>query len=240
MGGLRSATAGMPAPSAGCGAAADSRCRASNGPEYSVACPPANVRRLSSRRSRAVRRRGRRIAFGGIRLDKYFDDDLLLTLEAGHAQGAFGVFQTVAQRAKSSGQRRQAAVGASQRSTAAASTWPPPTTATTSPPDTSACRRGRPFNSDSYRVQVEGRRTLLGSRRHDSSGGRRDGVRREDGQLQSGVDGQTFLFRPISSDSEALFAQVGMEAHRPGEDRAGGPRRLELVARFPVLTTRRR
>ena len=74
-----------------------------DGPEYSVACPPGTFGDCLP--AEVVRFDGEdaKITFGEIRFDKYFHNDLLLTLEGGDAVGAFGVFQTVAQRAKSVG-----------------------------------------------------------------------------------------------------------------------------------------
>ncbi len=180
-----------------------------NGPEYSVPCTPPQlygdclpVEVVSFDGENA------KIGFGDVRFDKYFHNDLVLTLEAGHAQGAFGVFQTVAQRAKSAGndgQRPWARAKLSGDLFQIQATYD----GYREPAGYVGLSTGAPFNSDSYRVQLEGQ--MERRYRQDTvhvMAGAMGNIEKMD-SYNSSVGGQTFLFRPITSNTEALFAGVG-------------------------------
>jgi len=181
-----------------------------NGPEYSVSCAPGAFGDCLPAEVVSFDDEGAAIGFGEIRFDKYFSNDALLTMEAGHAQGAFGVFQAVAQRAKSAGhdgKRPWARVNLSTKrynvSAIYDGYW--------EPSGYIGLTSGNPFNSNSYRVRVEGQ---TNRRFRDGSIQLVAGATTVFEKMDSynpAVGGQTFLFRPITSDSEALFAQVGWD-----------------------------
>jgi len=178
-----------------------------DGPEYSVPCPPGTFGDCLP--AEVVRFDGEdaTITFGEIRVDKYFDNARLLTLEGGDAVGAFGVFQTAGQRAKSvgnDGNRPWVRAKLSGQSFHVAATYD----VYSEPSGYIGLTTGEPFNSNSSRVQLDGQ-----MERH---------FRQDSVQLMAGaigtiekmdsynhdVGGQTFLFRPIRSDSEALFTEA--------------------------------
>ena len=179
-----------------------------NGPEYSVACPPGAFGDCLPAEVVPFDDEDAAIVFGEIRFDKYFSGDVLLTMEAGHAQGAFGVFQAVAQRAKSvgnDGRRPWARVNVRTKRYNVAAVYD----GYREPSGYIGLTSGNPFNSNSYRLQVEGQ---------TNRGFHKDSVRLVAGATATlekmdsynpTVGGQTFLFRPITSNTEALFAHVG-------------------------------
>jgi outer membrane receptor protein involved in Fe transport len=176
-----------------------------SGPEYSAACEVGTFGDCLPPEVVPFDGEDAQIFFGGIRFDKYASNDLLITMEGGHAQGGFGVFQAAGQRVKSTGtdgKRPWARLNVSgDRFNLAASYdgyiagFLGLTTAT-------------PFNSDSYRFQVEAQ-----TNRHFRQDtiqvvvGATAGVEGMD-SFNPAVGAQTFLFRPITSKKQALFAQT--------------------------------
>ena len=176
------------------------------------------------------------IFFGGVRLDKYLSNGAPDDLEGGHAQGGFGVFQAVGQRAKSvdnDGKRPWARFSSKGDQFNVA----PPTTATTSR-GYIGLTTGSPFNSDSYRLQAEGQTNRSFRQDSDSArGGRTAGIEKMN-SYNPEVGRQTFLFRPVTSDTQALFGQGALERQRASESRAGGA--VATGARSTTSSSRRR
>jgi outer membrane receptor for ferrienterochelin and colicins len=177
-----------------------------DGPEYSTPCAPAAFGDCLPAEVVAFDGEGARVVFGGLRLDRYLGDGLLLTMEGGHAQGGFGVFQSTGQRAKSlgtDGQRPWARVGfKGDRFNLAASY-----DGYTEPSGYVGLTTGSPFNSDSYRLHAEAQT----NRSFHQGGltivaGAVAGVEKMD-SYNPRVGSQTFLFRPIESNQEAAFGQ---------------------------------
>jgi len=176
-----------------------------SGPEYSVACGfgtfgdclPPEVVSLDGEETE--------IFFGGVRFDKYLSNGLLFTIEGGHAHGGFGVFQVTGQRAQaisSDGKRPWARFSVNgDRFNLAASYdgyYEPGYIGLTT---------GTQFNSDSYRLQVEGQTNRsFREGRIQLVAGATAGVEKMD-SLNPRVGTQTFLFRPVASDKTALFGQ---------------------------------
>ena len=177
-----------------------------DGPEYSVPCAPAAFGDCLPAEVVAFDGEGARIFFGGLRLDKYFDGGRLLTMEGGHAQGGFGVFQATGQRAKSlgtDGKRPWARVSfKGDRFNMAASY-----DGYSEPSGYVGLTSGTPFNSDSYRLHAEAQTSR--SFRQDTltivAGVVADTERMD--SYNPKVGSQTFLFRPIASNQQALFGE---------------------------------
>jgi len=178
-----------------------------DGPEYSVACPPGTFGDCLP--TEVVRFDGEdaKITFGQIRFDKYFDNSRLLTLEGGDAVGAFGVFQTAGQRAKSvgtDGKRPWVRGKLSGDSFHVAATYD----RYSEPSGYIGLSTGEPFNSNSSRLQLDGQMERRFNRdRIQLMAGAIGTIEKMDSYNQA-VGGQTFLFRPIRSDAEALFTEA--------------------------------
>ena len=178
-----------------------------DGPEYSVPCAPgafgdclpAEVVRFDSEDTK--------IGFGELRVDKYFQNALLLTLEGGDAVGSFGVFQTAGQRAKSlgnDGKRPWVHAKLSGDLFQVSATYD----VYHEPSGYIGLTTGAPFNSDSERAQIDGQ--MERRLRQDTIqlvAGAIGTVEKMD-SYNSNVGGQTFLFRPITSDSEGVFGEA--------------------------------
>ena len=179
-----------------------------DGPEYSVACAPGAFGDCLPAEVVSFDGEDAQIVFGQIRFDKYFHNDLLLTLEGGDADGAFGVFQTVAQRAKSAGndgRRPWARARLSGDLFHVAATYD----GYGEPTGYIGLSTGEPFNSDSYRVQFDGQiERRFRQNTIQLIAGAMGNIEKMD-SYNADVGGQTFLFRPITSNAEALFAEVG-------------------------------
>jgi outer membrane receptor for ferrienterochelin and colicins len=179
-----------------------------NGPEYSVTCAPGTFGDCLPTEVVSFDDEDAAIVFGQLRFDKYFSNDVLLTMEVGHAQGAFGVFQAVAQRAKSvgnDGKRPWARLNISTKQYNVAAIYD----GYHEPSGYVGLTSGNPFNSNSHRVQVDGQtnRRFRQDRIQLVAGGTAT-IENMD-SYNPAVGGQTFLFTPISSNSEAVFAHVG-------------------------------
>jgi iron complex outermembrane receptor protein len=182
-----------------------------NGPEYSVACAPGAFGDCLPAEVVPFNSENATVGFGSIRFDKYFSNDVLLTMEGGHAQGEFGVFQVAGQRAKSlgkEGQRPWTRVNLNGRRFNLMATYD----GYYERSGYIGLSTGSPFNSDSKRLQVEGQtnRNL-----------RRDTIQLVVGgavahekmdSFNAAVNGQTFLFHPVSASTEAMYAHVGWSA----------------------------
>jgi outer membrane receptor protein involved in Fe transport len=179
-----------------------------NGPEYSVACDVGGFGDCLPGEVVAFDGENTEVVFGGIRLDRYLNNGILVTAEGGYAQGAFGVFQAQGQRAKSVGKdgkrpwARLAVKDDRRDRFDVAATYD----GYYEPSGYIGLSTGRPFNSDAYRVQLEGRakRNL----RNDTvriTAGATASVEKMD-SFNASAGGQTFLFRPVTSDRQALFA----------------------------------
>ena len=203
------------------------------GPEYSVACAPAAFGDCLPQEVVPFDGEDTRIFFGGVRFDKYLNG-LLLTMEGGHAHGGFGVFQAAGQRAKAigtDGKRPWARFSVNGDRFATAATYD----GYYEPSGYVGLTTGNPFNSNSYRLQVDGQANRSFRRDNDSGGRRRHGGRREDGQLQSRGQ-RTDISLPTHRVGQAGAVRPGhVERHQPSQSAAGRPRRLELVARLPAV-----
>jgi outer membrane receptor protein involved in Fe transport len=177
-----------------------------NGPEYSTPCKPGTFGDCLPAEIVPFDNENTQIFFGGIRLDKYFAGDLMLTVEAGHTEGEFGVFQVVGQRAKSlgrDGKRPWARFDLKSRGFNVAGSYD----GYVEPSGYVGLTTGTQFNSDSYRWQLEGQANRsLHQDRIQLVTGATAWIERMD-SYNPAVGGQTFLFRPISSNSEAVFGQ---------------------------------
>ena len=175
------------------------------GPEYSVACAPAAFGDCLPQEVVPFDGEDTRIFFGGVRFDKYLNG-LLLTMEGGHAHGGFGVFQAAGQRAKAigtDGKRPWARFSVNGDRFATAATYD----GYYEPSGYVGLTTGNPFNSNSYRLQVDGQANRSFRRdKFQVVGGVTAAVERMD-SYNPEVNGQTFLFRPIASDKQALFGQ---------------------------------
>jgi outer membrane receptor for ferrienterochelin and colicins len=175
-----------------------------NGPEYSVACAPGTFGDCLPREIVPIDGENAQIFFGGIRLDKYLSGGRMFTVEGGDAQGGFGVFQVTAQRAKAigrDGKRPWARFsGRGDHFNVAASY-----DGYYEPSGYVGLTSGTVFNSDSRRLQVDGRTNW--SFRQDSVqvvAGATAATENMD-SFNPKVGGQTFLFRPVVEDKQALF-----------------------------------
>ena len=181
------------------------------GPEYSVACEAGTFGDCLPAEIAPIDGEDAQVFFGGIRVDKYLSNDLLITMEGGHAQGGFGVFQAAGQRVKSTGHDGKRpwarfSVSGDRFNVAAsydgyAAGFLGLTTAT-------------PFNADSHRFQLDAQ-TSESFRQGTIQvvAGGTAAVEDMD-SYNSTVGAQTFLFNPITSDKQALFAQTSWSASR--------------------------
>jgi outer membrane receptor protein involved in Fe transport len=177
------------------------------GPEYSVACEfglfgdclPPEVIPLNGENTQ--------IYFGGVRFDKYVGNGLLMTMEGGHSQGGFGVFQVIGQRAKSiseAGKRPWARFSVSEKRFNVGVAYD----GYYEPVGYVGLTTGTQFSSNSYRLQAEGqtnRSFRQGS--VEAAVGAMVAVEKMD-SFNPAVNRQTFLFRPIASNKQAVFGQT--------------------------------
>jgi outer membrane receptor for ferrienterochelin and colicins len=175
-----------------------------DGPEYSVACAVASFGDCLPREVVPLDGENTQIFFGGVRLDKYLRSGPMFTLEGGHAQGGFGVFQVSGQRAKAlgrDGKRPWArfSVKADRFNVAASYDG------YYEPSGYLGLTSATEFNSDSKRLQVEGQ-TNRSFRQGNVQvvAGATAAVEKMD-SFNPKVGGQTFLYRPIVEDKQALF-----------------------------------
>jgi outer membrane receptor protein involved in Fe transport len=178
-----------------------------DGPEYSVPCAPAAFGDCLPAEVVPFDGEGARVVFGGLRLDKYLSGGRLLTLEGGHAHGGFGVFQATGQRAKSigtDGQRPWSRVSVKGDGFRVAASYD----GYIEPSGYLGLTTATEFNSDSYRLHVEAQ-TNRSFRQGNVKvvAGAEAGIERMD-SYNPNVGGQTFLFRPVASNMQALFGQA--------------------------------
>jgi iron complex outermembrane receptor protein len=176
------------------------------GPEYSVACDFASFGDCLPSEVVALEGEDAQVFFGGIRFDKYSRGGLLFTMEGGHAQGGFGVFQATGQRAKAAGtdgKRPWARFSVNGDRFSVATSYD----GYYEPSGYIGLTTGSRFNSNSYRLQVE-MQTNRGFRRDSIQvlAGATAAIEKMNSFNRS-VGGQTFLFRPITADRQALFGQ---------------------------------
>ena len=175
-----------------------------NGPEYSVPCEVPTAGDCLPVEVVPFDGEDTLIFFGGVRLDKYLDRGLMFTIEGGHAQGGFGVFQVAGQRAKavgSDGKRPWARFNVKGDRFNVAASYD----GYYEPSGYVGLSSGTPFNSDSNRLQVEGQANRsFDQGRVQVVAGATAAIEKMD-SFNPGVGRQTFLLRPIASDKEALF-----------------------------------
>jgi iron complex outermembrane receptor protein len=174
-----------------------------NGPEYSVPCEVPTAGDCLPVEVVPFDGEDTLIFFGGVRLDKYLSGGLMFTIEGGHAQGGFGVFQVAGQRAKAvghEGKRPWARFNVKGDRFNVAASYD----GYYEPSGYVGLTSGSPFNSDSYRLQVEGQTNRSFAHGLEVVAGATAAVEKMD-SFNSQVGKQTFLFRPIASDKEALF-----------------------------------
>ena len=182
-----------------------------DGPEYSVPCAPATFGDCLPAEIVALDGENAQIFFAGLRLDKYFSGGRLLTLEGGHAHGGFGVFQTTGQRAKAigkDGQRPWVRFNVQADRFAVAASYD----GYTEPSGYLGLSTGTQFNSDSYRVHTEAQtnRSFHQGRVEVVAGA--EAALEEMDSYNPSVGRQTFLFRPVTSDRQAIFGQGSWHA----------------------------
>jgi outer membrane receptor protein involved in Fe transport len=184
-----------------------------NGPEYSVACDVATFGDCLPLELVPIDGENTRIFFGGVRLDKYLTSGRLLTVEGGHAQGGFGVFQASGQRSKAigtDGKRPWARFAVSGDRFKVATSYD----GYYEPSGYMGLTSATQFNSNSYRLQGEGQTNW--SFRQGSVqmiAGVATALEKMNSYNRR-VGAQTFLLRPINSDSQSLFGQSTWHATR--------------------------
>jgi len=177
------------------------------GPEYSVACAPATFGDCLPAEIVPFDGENTQIYFGGIRLDKYLRNGMLFTVEGGHSQGLFGVFQSGGQRVLSTAndlRRPWARVNLKSDRFNVFTSYDGYYT----PKAFRGLTTGTTFNSDSYRLQVEGQTNW---RFHQDAvqvvAGGAAAVEKID-SADPATGRQTFLFSPVSAPRQALFGQA--------------------------------
>jgi iron complex outermembrane receptor protein len=175
-----------------------------NGPEYSVACAVGAFGDCLPREVVAFDGENTQIVFGGVRLDKYFSDGLMFTVEGGDAQGGFGVFQATGQRAKAlgdDGKRPWARFSVKGDRFNVAASYD----GYYEPSGYIGLTSATQFNSDSKRLQLDAQtnQSFLRGSVQVVAGGTASVEKMDSFNPQ--VGGQTFLFRPVTEDREALF-----------------------------------
>jgi len=183
-----------------------------SGPEYSVACAAGAFGDCLPAEVVAFDGEDATVVFGGLRLDKYLSSGRLITVEGGHAHGGFGVFQSSGQRAKSAtndGKRPWARVAMrGDRFDVSASYdgyYEPGYLGLTT---------GTQFNSNSYRLHVEGQTNK--SFRQGAVQlvvGAAAGLEKMNSYNRT-VGTQTFLTEPVASDTQAVFGQGAWQVSR--------------------------
>ena len=176
-------------------------------PEYSSFCDVGAFGDCLPREVVSLDGEDAEVFYGGLRLDRFLKNGLVLTTEGGYAQGGFGVFQAAGQRSKSVGNegkrpwaRFDVKNGGRDGFDVSASY-----DGYYEPSGYIGLSTGTQFNSNAYRLQVEGQ-----TNRHirgDAIGvviGGTAALEKMD-SFNPSVGGQTFLFRPIRSDKQALF-----------------------------------
>jgi outer membrane receptor for ferrienterochelin and colicins len=175
-----------------------------DGPEYSVACAVGSFGDCLPQEVVPFDGEDTVIFFGGVRLDKYLSSGLMFTVESGYAQGGFGVFQVVGQRAKSigrDGKRPWARFSVKGDRFKVAASYD----GYYEPSGYLGLTSATEFNSHSKRLQVDGqtnRSFLQGS--VQVIAGATAAVEKMD-SFNPKVGGQTFLFRPVVENKQALF-----------------------------------
>jgi outer membrane receptor protein involved in Fe transport len=177
-----------------------------NGPEYSVACAFASFGNCLPAEIVSFDGEQAQVVFGGLRLDKYLSDGRLITMEAGDAQGRFGVFQGSGQRVKAvgtDGKRPWARLSVNADGFSVAASYD----GFYEPTGYIGLTTGTPFNSDASRLRLEGQTNRsFRQGRVQVVAGAAAAIERMNSYNPT-VGTQTFLFRPINSDTEALFGQ---------------------------------
>jgi iron complex outermembrane receptor protein len=177
------------------------------GPEYSVACAPATFGDCLPAEVVPFDGENTQVYFGGIRLDKYLRNGMLFTVEGGHSQGRYGVFQSGGQRVFSTGKdlrRPWARVNLKSDRFNVFTSYDGYYT----PQAFRGLTTGTTFNSESYRLQLEGQANW---RFHQDAlhvvAGAAAAVEKIDSEDPE-TGQQTFLFRPVSAPRQALFGQA--------------------------------
>ena len=176
-------------------------------PEYSVPCAPATFGDCLPAEVVPFDGENTQVYFGGIRLDKYLWNGMLFTVEGGHSQGKFGVFQGGGQRVFSTDKdllRPWARVNLKSDRFNVFTSYDGYYT----PKAFRGLTTGTTFNSDSYRLQVEGQSNWRF--RQDAvqvvAGGTAAVEKIDSADPATGQ--QTFLFYPVSAPRQALFGQA--------------------------------
>jgi len=182
-----------------------------DGPEYSVPCAPATFGDCLPAEVVPFDGENTGVYFGGIRLDKYLRNGMLFTVEGGHSQGEYGVFQAGGQRVFSSGndlRRPWARVNLKNDRFNVFSSYDGYYT----PEAFRGLTTGTTFNAESYRLQVEGQANwhFRQDAVHVVAGGAA-AVEKID-SADSATGQQTFLFYPVSAPRQALFSQASWNA----------------------------
>jgi iron complex outermembrane receptor protein len=175
-----------------------------DGPEYSTPCPVGAFGDCLPQEIVPIDGEDTRIVFGAVRFDKYLADGLRLTMEGGHANGRFGVFQAT-------GQRTQALAMDGRRPWARFSVNSDGFVVTASydgyaePSGYRGLTTGTIFNSESHRLQMEGHvNRSLDEGRVRIMGGAAASMEKMD-SFNRDLGRQSFLYAPVSSDAQALF-----------------------------------